>query len=383
MIHYIKENNITPMDLTGFLINPEKLVISIGRTHIAMEYYGSEKIDKINDNFILTVEINDYSKDDNEDFFEKVIGIKFDSTLKIKLPLNELNEDLVIPTNRGADKLFELKWNFVAQSAIVGFNTSGYFVPEGQFTRLVNCIFFDSNEAGLITRRVKWVDFIPMTIDETSHDEVDELKIDLSHYDLNWFQDLSYKFPLPQSYKYEKLAQVNKFIEISGTKDYTEPQITSFLSLNENKFILTMGFCATEVHPQVICQWQSQPKEPIKPDFFIVKANGYADIVEFKLPNLKGNSVVGINNREKFSSEIESYIAQTRVYRNYFDDPNNRKWVEEKYDFKVYKPRRYLVVGRRFDFNSDIWQEIKSDYQDLEIITYDDLIDGVITQFYM
>ena len=138
----------------------------------------------------------------------------------------------------------------------------------------------------------------------------------------------------------------------------------------------------TGVHSQVKCDWQSEEKDEIVPDFFVVRANGYADIVEFKLPKVKGNTVVGRNNREQFSAEINSYIAQTRVYRSYFEDPNNRKWFEKKYGFKVYKPKRYLVVGRRNDFECDEWVEIKADYTDVEIVTYDDLIDTVVSQFY-
>lgn len=60
----------------------------------------------------------------------------------------------------------------------------------------------------------------------------------------------------------------------------------------------------------------------------------------------------------------------------------SRKWFEEKYGFKVYKPKRYLVVGRRNDFECDEWVEIKADYTDVEIVTYDDLIDTVVSQFY-
>jgi len=56
MIHYVKDNNIKANELTGFLLNPEKLVINIGRTHIAIEYYGKEKLDKIEDEFLLPIE---------------------------------------------------------------------------------------------------------------------------------------------------------------------------------------------------------------------------------------------------------------------------------------------------------------------------------------
>ncbi len=61
-----------------------------------------------------------------------------------------------------------------------------------------------------------------------------------------------------------------------------------FLAQQENHFILNMGFMGTGVHSQVKCEWQSEEKDEIIPDFFfVVRANGYADIVEFKLPKVK------------------------------------------------------------------------------------------------
>ena len=193
---------------------------------------------------------------------------------------------------------------------------------------------------------------------------------------------MKYKMVI-NDFKYIKLPQINRFVELVGNSNTTEPQLTSFLELPENKFILSMGFLGTEIHPQLLCDWQSQNRESIKPDFFIVRPNGFADIIEFKLPNLKGNTVVGKSNRETFSAEINSYISQTRVYKEYFEDPNNRNWVEEKYNIKVRYPKRILVVGRRWDFSSDEWKEIIDDYRDIELITFDDLIDGVVSQFYM
>ena len=100
------------------------------------------------------------------------------------------------------------------------------------------------------------------------------------------------------------------------------------------------------------------------------------------MPTLKGKSIVGRTNRETFSSELNSYISQTRNYKTYFEDPNNRKWVQEKYGIKVHYPKRYLIIGRRWDFPGEIWKEIVNDYTDIEILTYEDLIDGVVAQFY-
>ena len=105
-----------------------------------------------------------------------------------------------------------------------------------------------------------------------------------------------------------------------------------------------MGFLSKEIYPQLILKWQSQNKNDIQPDFLIVRPNGFADILEFKLPNTKSKTVVGKPNRETFSAEINAYIAQTRVYKEYFEDPNNRNWIKEKYNINVRYPKRYLVV---------------------------------------
>ena len=234
----------------------------------------------------------------------------------------------------------------------------------------------------VVTSGNEWIDFIPCHYNEPTEGEVDEIGFSLEVYDRLWQADLFYQYPEPADFKYDKLPKINRFIELFGDSENSEPNITSFLAQRENHFILNMGFMGTGVHSQVKCDWQSEEKDEIIPDFFVVRANGYADIVEFKLPKVKGNTVVGRNNREQFSAEINSYIAQTRVYRSYFEDPNNRKWFEEKYGFKVYKPKRYLVVGRRNDFECDEWVEIKADYTDVEIVTYDDLIDTVVSQFY-
>ena len=144
-----------------------------------------------------------------------------------------------------------------------------------------------------------------------------------------------------------------------------------------------MAFLARDIRHQVMCEWQSEERNPVKPDFFVIHPNGYANIIEFKLPFLKSNTITGKSNRETFSAEINSYISQTRVYKTYFDDPNNRNWFERKYGFKVNNPKRILIVGRRWHFNSEEWREIVADYRDIEILTYDDLIDGVVAQFYI
>lgn len=385
MCNYIEENNVAHKDVNCFLLNPESMVIYFGQKFVAIEYCGNPYLEDFQTVTTRNITVRDFTKEklSTKQFIEKIIGFKYDGTSNINLPLFAGEyEDLIVPTNNGIDKLIELKWNFAAQDSVVSINSTGLDIADNQFVRLINTRFFDEQKGDLKTRIIKWIDFLPCYYNEPDEGELDEIGFSVSIYDKLWYHDMLYKYPRPNDFKFSKLPQINRFIEFWGDSNYSEPEITSFLARDENKFILNMGFMGVGVYNEVLCEWQSEERENIKPDFFVLRANGYADIIEFKLPNMKSNSITGRNNREHFSSELNTYIAQTRVYATYFDDPNNRKWFEKKYGFRVYKPKRYLVIGRRNDFEMDEWIEIRADYNNLEIITYDDLVDTVISQFY-
>ena len=381
---YLEKNKSLITTFPALLLEQEQLVVYVGRYHIGIEYFGKEKTDKLSPTQNHLTTYHDLA-DTGKNLFEEIVGFKFESTaMNITLPLPPYSEDLVYPTNKGMDKLLELKWNWSAQSAIMGFNTSGFHFQKGQFTRIVNARFFDADENGLRTRHIKWLDLIPIEIhNETEETHEVSLSLDILKKLVEYDAHFEYPLPPKDDYKYNKLPQINRFIELIGNKKTTEPQLTKFLEQKENQFILTMGILSKKICPQLLLEWQSQTKDDIQPDFLIVRPNGYADIVEFKLPNTKSKTVVGRSNRETLSAELNSYISQTRVYKEYFEDPNNRTWVKDKFDINVRHPKRFLVVGRRWDFSNDVWKEIIDDYRDIEIITFDELIDGVVSQFYM
>lgn len=239
------------------------------------------------------------------------------------------------------------------KAALWVFNTPSPEPMQGRFTRIINGMFFDSDDSGLKTRRIKWLDFFPILFDG-SGEEIDTISFSLDFMKSFVKHDAHYSYPLPDDYKFIQLPKINKFIEIWGNVNSSETDIAKFLSLKENEFILTMKFGAKEILSELTCEWQSENRDTIRPDFFVVQPNGYADIAEFKLPHIGKSFIVGGSNRETFSAWLNSYISQARVYSKYFDDPNNRRWFEQKYGFKVHKPRRYLIVGRRNDFDSDI-----------------------------
>ena len=328
LFKYLKKNTHLITTFTGFLLNYEKIIFYFGKTHLAIEYYGPERITKLPGERSMELEVHDLTLKD-QNLFTHIIGFEYDSSLNIKFPLPQFSEDLIIPTNRAFDKLIELGWNFSAQNSIIAMNAGNFCIPEGQFCRHVNSLFFDADENGLKTRHIKWIDFIPIDYDD-SNEDFDSLAFHLGVYDKDLIiHDAHYIYPLPDKddFKYSKLPQINRFIELFGNKKTSENRLTEFLSKNENSFILRMAFFSKNIHHQLKCDWQNEKKVPIIPDFFVVQSNGFANIVEFKLPNLKYKAIIGSVNRESFSAEINSYISQTRTYSNYFNDPKNREWI--------------------------------------------------------
>ncbi|AKG33312.1 Shedu anti-phage system protein SduA domain-containing protein [Paenibacillus durus] len=364
------------------LLNPEKLVIYIGKKHWAIEYIGAtyqENFDVDNDE--LSIRLFDYSRT-SEDFFEAILGFNFDGS-SIRIPLPEgTNQDLYIPTNSADDILYENGWNYAAQSMMLSYNIAGIDLTEKEHYRLINCFFYGTNSHGLITRHIKWMEIFPYEV--VPHD------IGMSKSKISFFRDfknqalrdVESEFPIPPDLQYDRLVRLNRFVELFSAAYLSELEITSFLAEPENQFILKMAFFAKEVHSELECHWAESKNKAIRPDFFITNPNGYSDIVEFKMPYLKNSTVVGTENRETFSAEINSYISQTRVYAKYFDDPRNREHVFNKYGIKVLYPKRWLVVGRRWMFDNDNWREIENEFRDFAIRTYDDLIDGVVSQLY-
>jgi hypothetical protein len=178
------------------------------------------------------------------------------------------------------------------------------------------------------------------------------------------------QFPRPKLFQNERQALLNRFRELILRPNVSEPQITSWLAEPANEFILKMAIPAVLLVAEKKCVWISDPsRKPLKPDFFAVRANGFADIVEFKLPELKGSAVVGKVNRETFSAEVSSCVAQTHFYKEYFSETANRNHVAKKYGIDAHYPKRFLIMGRRWQFDSAVWRSVGSQFPDLTILT--------------
>jgi hypothetical protein len=385
LIQTLKNSYWTPMKMVvdnkpglintipSFILNPEMIHVYMGEEHLAIEYFGSYN-EPIVEREGINVTYYDYSQADN--FLDSVLGIKFDNS-SFDFPLSGELDDLFIATVDATQILTENNWNFLAQEMMFMINVNGLFLQPG-FTRIRNSFFYEKSGQGLNVRNVKWLDIFPLnriSID----DDTEEITVELPELPKLAFRDAHYSIPEKLLFQHDKLIILNRFIELYNSEGITEPEITRFLFEPEHQFIIKMAFFGSEIQAEVTCKWQESDRSDIRPDFFVTGTNGYTDIVEFKLPTIKTEyAVVGRENRETFTAEINSYIAQTRVYKEYFEDPRNRRYVKERYNMDVYYPKRNLVIGRRWMFDKEVWRSIQEDYQSITIRTYDDVVDTVM-----
>jgi len=175
--------------------------------------------------------------------------------------------------------------------------------------------------------------------------------------------------------------RLNEFIELVARVDVTEPKITRFLA--EHSEILQLAFAAHSLHPETLLEWKTEAnvKPNLKPDFLPVRMDGYADILEFKLPRLKGAPIVGTGNRTRPSAEVDSALAQIDEYAEWCTQQVHRCWLEQTKGIKILEPHTFLVMGHRCDFSPADRQKLRT-RRNATVYTYDEFIEMARMQLY-
>ncbi len=109
--------------------------------------------------------------------------------------------------------------------------------------------------------------------------------------------------------------------------------------------------------------------------------DGYADILEFKLPHLKNNPVVGPPEREHPSFEVDSAISQLETYEEWCSQVINTSWLEQTKGIKILYPRKYLVIGHSKDFSKEDRARLRAT-RNTTVYTYDEFIEMMRYQIY-
>jgi cold shock CspA family protein len=136
------------------------------------------------------------------------------------------------------------------------------------------------------------------------------------------------------------------------------------------KFILPEEYKSAHAHVTLV----DSNNESLIPDFMLEPSdqNKLCDLLELKLP--KHKVYVGTDKRKRFSSQVAEAAAQLREYRKFFDDESKRNKVYDTYGLLSYKPKMFLIIGRRGEINPLTARDINLSNPELTLKTYDDVL---------
>lgn len=135
------------------------------------------------------------------------------------------------------------------------------------------------------------------------------------------------------------------------------------------EFILTDDY--KRAHGHVVLSRDNEGD--LIPDFVLEPADGaLSDLLELKLPG--ANVFTFQKNRNRFSAAVHAACAQLREYSRYFEEERHRNFVREKFGLQLYRPRMFLILGRRGDIDPIEMRAIQCDTPHLNLRTYDDVI---------
>lgn len=161
------------------------------------------------------------------------------------------------------------------------------------------------------------------------------------------------------------LAELDELMSDGSAK---ERHFQGFLERNEWVFG-RLGY--QEVRAQVVLERDQGPGE--RPDFMVRPiGREWWDIIDLKLPNVPLLS--SSTHHMRPSKHLVQLAAQLREYGDYFSDEVYARRVEERYGISCYKPKLIGIIGRSPTVSDQRQvRRVLTAYDDLEILTFDDL----------
>lgn len=344
---------------------PYKLRIGILDNCLAVEYIGPNKDE--DDDF--GCEGSFQPSWDIYDFLNIDINIHKSRGFKIETDLDNMSFFLGKSISYLTDYFYDitqLPYEFLMMNSFVDFSK----VERPMFISNTNFFWTDENDQ----LKIKHIDFMEIfPLGENG---------EIYYHDNNGLEKFAefvtnYKVP---KYRVKLHSKLNEFIEFINLPNINEPKITAFLS--ENPEILQLAFGYHELNPQIALDWQFETKlDNLKPDFLPIRMDGYADIMEFKLPYLKNNAMVGKPERRHPSFEIDTAIAQLDTYNEWCSQKVNVEWLEKNKGIKVLYPRKFLIMGHSKDFSKEDRAKLRG-IRDTTVFTYDEFIEMARFQLY-
>lgn len=169
---------------------------------------------------------------------------------------------------------------------------------------------------------------------------------------------------------------IQELEELINSPTTSEQDLQKFFEKNPE--FLT-GDAYEEAHPHVVLQRENDG--PLIPDFALKPRNSAAlcDLLELKLPKAKLLRVS--KNRVRLTSAIMEACAQLREYQSYFEDVAKRAAVEKVYGLRFFRPRMMVLIGKRSEYSATDLRNAETDVSNLDIVTYDDVLERARARF--
>ena len=138
------------------------------------------------------------------------------------------------------------------------------------------------------------------------------------------------------------------------------------------EFLLALGDYSN-LHSQLILH--EETGEKLIPDFFLEKFDSdFCDILDLKKANVA--LVREQPRRHRFRDAVMEAVAQLGVYRDWFDDKQNREKFHSRYGLKAFRPKVVVIIGRANSFYDEMERIRLLDHLPrwIRLHTYDEVV---------
>lgn len=165
-------------------------------------------------------------------------------------------------------------------------------------------------------------------------------------------------------------SAIRELEDLVNSAHVREEELHDFFERHPD-FILTEEY--KEAHSKVLLE--SDDADTLIPDFVLepVGNNSLCDLLELKLPQVRID--VTKPRRTRVSSAVAEACAQLRHYRDYFEERENRERFQNRYGLNAFRPRLFVIIGRRGRVDPIEWRKIETSSPDFHIRTYDDVLE--------
>lgn len=342
---------------------PQKVRIGLLDTHLVVEYVGPENTRS--DSFDVEAAWRP-----NVTVFE-YLGLDFRHLTVRGLPFPEPIQDQQFFLGEAVKLLGDYLYDIVLNPNSIMLNGFADFSACTSPSHLSNVAFLWSDASGVLrVRRFDFLELFPISDDGWAWHSPEGLE----HF-TEWLSRLhvpAYELKLHQC--------LNEFIELVGNRETSEVMITTFL--REHPEILQLAFGINELNPEVTLKWQYRvDARDLRPDFLPTRMDGFADILEFKLPWMPSTPIVGPTSRPQPSHHLDAALSQLDEYADWCGQEQNRDWLEATHGIRMHTPHTYLIIGHGSEFEAAERQKLRG-RRNATIFTYDEFVEMARMQLY-